>query len=269
MKKTNSIRNASLVIVIFLGMAIASTPPPAPSATVYNGLFSYPAEKNEVVKNAAKLKFLKDNSNPTIVLRVPHATRQVLEEDKNLQTNKNNNEFNSISNFNVYNIIEKELLKGGFTVRDRALFDKVLGDKSVNDYSKIKELTETDLILELSDIQYVRHPLNSFNYTKKGKKGALDTETFFAKNQMFLYGLRLEFRLIKVKDNDFIGSFTYNYSPCSNQCMYNVNCLNGNCGEPYIMEGNITTSGIKLISDDDIIRFVTTSSQSLVKEIMQ
>ena len=165
MKKISQFLTTISVATIFFVIAIASSSGKHVVAdTKYNGVFKLSPEKDETVKNAGKLEFLKNATNPTIVLRVPNASREVLEEDKNVKTAKNNDGTNNLNDINVYNVIEKELLKGGFTVRDRALFEKVLGDKSVNDYSRIKELTETDLILELSSIQYVKYPMNSFSY---------------------------------------------------------------------------------------------------------
>ena len=252
-------------------MAIASTPPAQVVAdTKYNGYFKYYPEKDEVVKNAGKLAFLKSASNPTIVLRVPQASREVLDEDKNVKTDKNYDGTNNLNDINVYNVIEKEMLKGGFTVRDRALFAKVLNDKSVNDYSKIKELTETDLILELSSIQYVKYPLNNFTYYSTGKKGIELQNTHTCSNYFNLYGLKLEFRLIKVKENDFIGSFTYNYVPGENNvCNYNINVNAANfCYEPYLNQGNVVVTKWNLIPQTEVEKFVKNSAQKLVREIM-
>ena len=271
MKKLNQLVVAISIAAIYLLFAIASAPSQKAVIvdTRYNANFRMSAQKDEVVKNASKLLFLKTATNPTIVLRVPNATREILEEDKSMRTQKNNDGTNNLNDINVYNVIEKELLKGGFTVRDRALFEKVLGDKSVNDYSKIKELTETDLILELSSIQFVKYPVNSFNYTTSSRKKGNVENTFNCSNFINLFGLRLEFRVIKVKENDFIGSFTYNYAPCDmNQCNYlvNVNAKNG-CSVPYIEMGNVIMSETRLISQQEIESFVKNSAQKLVNEI--
>lgn len=270
MKKNSQLFPVVIVATVFFVIAVASTSSRRVIADVkYNANFRISPQKDEVVKNAIKLQFLKTATNPTIVLRVPNATRDILEEDKNVKTAKNNDGTNNLNDINVYNVIEKELLKGGFTVRDRALFEKVLGDKSVNDYSKIKELTETDLILELSSIQFVRYPMNSFTYfTQSRKKGSIQN-TLNCANYINLYGLKLEFRLIKVKENDFIGSFTYNYSPCDmNPCKYNVAVdANNNCSVPYVQQGNVYISETRLISQEEIESFVKNSSQKFVSEI--
>ena len=270
MKKINQFLIACTVSILFFVMVLAcASGKKVVADTKYNGVFKLSPEKDETVKNANKLEFLKNATNPTIVLRVPNASREVLEEDKNVKTAKNNDGTNNLNDINVYNVIEKELLKGGFTVRDRALFEKVLGDKSVNDYSRIKELTETDLILELSSIQFVKYPMNSFTfYSQSRKKGNIESR-INCSNYFNLYGLKLEFRLIKVKENDFIGSFTYNYAPCDEHpCNYNINVSSeSTCSSPFIEQGNVIISETPLIPQQEIERFVKSSAQKLVKEI--
>lgn len=270
MKKINQLLITSTVSIVFFVMVLAcASGKKVVADTKYNGVFKLSAEKDETVKNANKLEFLKNATNPTIVLRVPNASREVLEEDKNVKTAKNNDGTNNLNDINVYNVIEKELLKGGFTVRDRALFEKVLGDKSVNDYSRIKELTETDLILELSSIQFVKYPMNSFTFYSQSKRRGNTENRINCTNYFNLYGLKLEFRLIKVKENDFIGSFTYNYAPCDDQpCSYKINVSNESaCSSPFIEQGNVIISETRLISQQEIERFVKSSAQKLVKEI--
>ena len=139
----------------------------------------------------------------------------------------------------------------------------------MGDYSRIKELTETDLILELSSIQYVRHPMNSFTHIVQTKKKGTIENTINCSNNFNLYGLRLEFRLIKVKENDFIGSFTYNYTPCDNgPCSYFINVSADNsCSSPFIEQGKTIISETRLIPQAEIERFVKASAQKLVSEI--
>ncbi|MDE3235565.1 MAG: hypothetical protein KGO81_06380 [Bacteroidota bacterium] len=275
MKKSITIITVISVYAIFLIMAIASAPQKA-TVNKYDGVFKLRStDAEEIVKNDAKLQFLKTITSPTIVLRVPTTNRDVLGEDKSVKAGTNNNisQLNPLYDGATYNIIEKELLKGGFTVRDRALFAKVLDDKNVQDYSKIKELTETDLILELSNIEYVPYRLNSFSYFTKGRKNAEKENVVNCNNNISLYGIKLEFRLIKVKDNDFIGSFTYNCPPyCFNTtCSYGVDVTSTNnyCSEPYIMQGAQRYSGIYLLPKEYVDGFIRTSTQKLVGVIMK
>lgn len=271
MKKMTRILTAICTALIFLVFAVASTSTKKVISDVrYNGEFQLQVEKDEVVKNASKLDFIKSSSNPTIVLRVPNATREVLEEDRNVKTQKSGDGTNNLYDINVYNVVEKELLKGGFTVRDRALFEKVLGDKSVSDYSRIKELTETDLILELSNLQFVKYPGNIFYYYTDSKRKGKVRNQINCPNYFNLFGVKLEFRLIKVRENDFIGSFTYNYSPCEKEpCYYSINVspYNNNCSAPFLIQGSTTISDIRLIPQMEIENFIKRSSQKMVNEI--
>lgn len=273
MRTPSSSAVTAMIVVFFALLAVASAPTPQiASISKYDGIFRYTPGNEEIVTNKAKLEFIKSVNNPTIVLRVPDANKGVLEEDKNVKSDgRKEDGNNSLYNINVYNIIEKELLKGGFTVRDRALFQKVLGDKSVNDYSKIKELTETDLILELSTLEYVSYPFNSFDVTTQTRRNGGVNSRISCSNYSSIYGLKLEFRLIKVKENDFIGSFTYFYSMCpDNTCYYSINVNNGThgCSEPFLQQGNLVYSGIHLISQANRESFVKQASQKLVNAIM-
>lgn len=270
MEKGSQLFPVVIVATVFFVIALAcASTKQVVADKKYNGIFKISPEKDEVVKNINKLEFVKNTTNPTIVLRVPNATREVLEEDKNVKTLKNNDGTNNLNDINVYNVIEKELLKGGFTVRDRALFEKVLGDKSVSDYSRIKELTETDLMLELSNIQYVKYPMNYFTFFSQSKRQGSIEHRITCPNYFNLYGLRLEFRLIKVKENDFIGSFTYNYAPCDDSpCNYYINVTADNsCSTPYLEQGTVVISETRLIQQSEIERFVKSSAQKLVKEM--
>ena len=167
--KNNTIKYPGIIIIaVFSLMAVASATkkPAASNTTYYVSAFVRP-EADEKLEKADKLAFLKNNKNPTIVLRVPNSISSVVSENKSMQGSSN-----------IYNAIEKELFKAGFAVRDRALFEQVLDknygkDISVGkvDYSKINELTETDLILELSGFEYVPIHQKQFNYTlTTGKK---------------------------------------------------------------------------------------------------
>ncbi len=271
MRIQNSSLITGLTVTVFILLALASSTTNQVSITKYDGIFKYTPGSDEVVTNKSKLEFIKAASNPTIVLRVPDANKGVLEEDKNVKSDgRKDDGNNSLYNINVYNIIEKELLKGGFTVRDRALFQKVLGDKSVNDYSKIKELTETDLILELSTLEYVGYPFNSFNSSSIGRRNT-EIKSINCSNYITIYGLKLEFRLIKVKENDFIGSFTYYHSMCpDNTCYYSVNVNNNTrgCSDPFLQQGNLVYTGKNLISQASREAFVKQASQKLVGAII-
>jgi len=119
-----------------------------------------------------------------------------------------------------YNAIEKELLKGGFSVRDRGLFNEVLkkmqrDSKQNIDYSQINDLTNTDIILEVikidPSVKYVTNKLSTEN-----KKGAWIEQTTPVEYKRF--GASAEFKIIMVKNNEMAGTYTFNYAPCQDGC---------------------------------------------------
>lgn len=140
--------------------------------------------------------FLKNNKSPKIVLRTPSATSDVTE--------------NEINN-NMYDAIEKELLKQGFTVRDRQLFSQVISNTDNNtDYSKLTAKTDTELIIELSKLDSkVLYETNKF-FTDKGKEGVLNYN-------YKRYGAIVEFKIVLMKSNEFAGTYTFNYAPCNSE----------------------------------------------------
>jgi hypothetical protein len=149
---------------------------------------------NEIYPSANLKTFLKENKNPKIVLRVPRSKTDLSESE---------------SNNYLYDAIEKELLKQGFTVRDRQLFNQVISNNENNsDYVRLKSKTDTDLIIELSKLDpKVIYESNKY-ITDKGKDGLLDYN-------YKRYGAKVEFKIIIISDNEFAGTYTFNYAPCS------------------------------------------------------
>lgn len=158
----------------------------------------YPKEPDEIYANANLKSFFKNNSMPSIVLRVPNNTDRVT---SNSQTNI------------LYNAIEKELVKENFSVRDRGLFNELLNKSQTSDYSKIKELTNTDIILEVVNLNLtVLHKTNKITTIAKKKETEKIGKTFTEN------GASAEFKVILVKTNEIAGTYKYNYTPCENGC---------------------------------------------------
>lgn len=151
-------------------------------------------QPNEIYPSENLKSFLKNNKNPRVVLRIPSTKAGVTESETNTV---------------LYDAIEKELLKQGFTVRDRQLFNQVISNSDNNtDYSKLTEKTDTDLIIELSKLESkVVYQTNKY-YTDKGKEGLLDYE-------YKRYGAIVEFKIVLMKKNEFAGTYTFNFSPCN------------------------------------------------------
>jgi len=156
----------------------------------------------------------------------------------------------------LYNIIEREFLKGGVEVRDRALFDEILNrSEDFNDYSVISEKTDTDIILELiridTDIEYE----TEVYYTKKGVEKELYNEIASAK------GASVEFKLILVKTNEFAGSYKFFYTPCAEGCHI---ILKDNAVVFLNSEGGKDKDGRETIDLSDFEKFIQTACQELI-----
>lgn len=173
------------------------------SCTSSSRSIKFPKQPDEVFANNNLRTFFKTNKSPNIVLRIPNNNDKAT---SNTSSSKDNNV--------LYNAIEKELLKEGFSVRDRGLFNELLSKSQTSDYSKIKELTNTDVILEVVNIDpAVVYSTNKVTVIKNKKEmeeiGKIDYKK---------YGASVEYRLIMVKNNEIAGTYKYNYQPCPTGC---------------------------------------------------
>jgi hypothetical protein len=158
---------------------------------------------DETYANPNLREFFKLNRNPNIVLRVPNNNDKAT---SNTSTSKNNDV--------LYNTIEKELLKENFSVRDRGLFNELLSKSQTSDYSKIKELTNTDIILEVVNIDpsvlYTTNKVTVVGTKKETEQiGTVDYKE---------KGASIEYKVILVKNNEIAGTYKFNYKPCPDGC---------------------------------------------------
>ena len=166
-------------------------------------IIKFPTVPDETYANPNLKDFFKKNRNPNIVLRVPNNNDKAT---SNTSTNKNNDV--------LYNTIEKELLKENFSVRDRGLFNELLSKSQTSDYSKIKELTNTDIILEVVNIDpSVLYTTNKVT-TIGSKKETENIGSFDYKEK----GASVEYKIILVKNNEIAGTYKFNYKPCPDGC---------------------------------------------------
>ncbi|MFD1139906.1 hypothetical protein ACFQ4C_02255 [Larkinella insperata] len=112
----------------------------------------------------------------------------------------------------LYNTIEKQLFKEGFSVRDRGLFNQVLDDNTNVDYSKINALTNTDLILELVKID------SQIGYTTNVCYLDVSDEQKLINDYRDMRGAAVEFKLVYVKTNEIVGTYKIHYTPCTEGC---------------------------------------------------
>lgn len=166
-------------------------------------IIKYPTVPDETYANPNLRKFFKENSNPNIVLRVPNNNDKAT---SNTSTNKNNDI--------LYSAIEKELLRENFSVRDRGLFNELLSKSQTSDYSKIKELTNTDIILEVVNID----PAILYSTNKVTVVGTKKETEQIGNVDYRQKGASVEYKVILVKNNEIAGTYKYNYKPCPNGC---------------------------------------------------
>ena len=149
-------------------------------------------------------KFIKQNPKASIVVTAPNS------KEKSTQSDPNSN---------IYNVIEKELLRAGFDVKDRGLYNEVVSKSKEINYVELKKLTGTDVILELVKVNTdVPYKTNKW-YKKDGK------EMIYEDGEFTLKGTSIEFKFTLIEGNKYAGSYTFNSVPCTektNDCRCEV-----------------------------------------------
>jgi len=164
-------------------------------------------EPDEIIKTESLKEFLSKSKNPKVVLRVPQNTYTVTDSEKNEVNQSENKDY-------LYNAIENQLLSSGFVVRDRQLFNQIIGNNDNNiDYQKLKDKSDTELIIEL---------------TKLDSKIIYETNKYYDKNNVEKvndygtrkeYGASVEFKIVLINSNEFAGVYKFNYTPCVQGCV--------------------------------------------------
>lgn len=206
-------------------------------------IIKFSKSPDEVYANNNLKEFFKTNTTPNIVLRVP-----------NNNDKATSNTINSKDNNVLYNAIEKELLRQGFSVRDRGLFNELLSKSQTSDYSKIKELTNTDVILEVVNIDpAVIYTTNKVTLIGKKRQTEEIGNIDYKK-----YGASVEFRIIMVKNNEIAGSYKYNYQPCPNGCEIGTFSFSGKRTNPQVVLK-------ETVSVNTLEEFIKLCTQDLIK----
>jgi hypothetical protein len=220
----------AITTIIFLASCSSSTK-----------IIKYPKKSDEIYANNNLRQFLTSNSSPKIVLRVPNTADKAT---SNTATSKDNNI--------LYNAIEKEFLKSGFSVRDRGLFNEIIDKSSSTDYSKIKDLTDTDLILEVVNIDpAVIYATNKIIVITKKKQ----TEEI-QKIDYKRYGASVEYRLIIVKNNEIAGTYKYNYQRCPDGCAVSSFTFSSKRSKQVILKETVSVNTLE--------EFIKRSTQDLI-----
>lgn len=200
---------------------------------------------DEVVKTESLKKFLIENKNPKVVLRVNQTSQSV--------TNKENNDY-------LYNAIENQLLASGFVVRDRQLFNQIIGNNDNNiDYQKLKEKSDTDLIIELTKLDpKIVYETNKY-YDKNNKE---KVETMGSRKE---YGASIEFKIVLINSNEFAGVYKFNYTPCVNGCVISKSLNDINKELKLLKKKGITP--YEGVERDELEAFMKDATIKLVAEM--
>ena len=205
-------------------------------------IINYPKKPDEIFVNANLKQFLKANTAPKMVLRVPNSADKAT---SNTSTNQDNNL--------LYNAIEKEFLKAGFSVRDRGLFNEIINKTGSTDYSKIQDLTNTDLILEVVNIDpKVIYSTNKVTVVSK-KKRTEEIQGIDYKR----YGASVEYKLIIVKNNEIAGAYKYNYKPCPDGCAIGTFSFVGKRSKEIALKESVSVNSLE--------EFIKFSTNDLIK----
>lgn len=227
------------------------------SCSLKRGYVLFENQARDEIFTTEELKsFLtKHQDSISIVLKVPNTEKSTLQSDPNSK---------------VYNLIEKELLKAGFNVRDRGLFTEVLKSRDDVSYEKLHSLTQTDLILELVYIDdKVTYATNTI-HTKQGK-------SIISKYELRQYGASFEFKLILVEKNQFAGSYTFKYNPCpslQSDCKCEVAYkANGSKIYPNLSFcrnlNDPTRTSYTTVQEDELLEFVRVGVHRLLQEMLK
>lgn len=225
------------ILTLGLGLLLSSC---STSKTI-----KFSQKENEVQTTESLRSFLNRTKNPKVVLRVNETSQNVTDKE---------------SNSYLYNAIENQLMASGFTVRDRQLFNQIIGNTENNaNYDNINKKSDTDLIIELTKLDpKVLYETNKF-YDGKGNE---KTDQFYSNKK---YGATVEFKVVMIKNNEFAGLYRFNYTPCIDGCqisqslkeMQQNNKRNRKMGvQPY--EG---------VEKNELEEFIKSSTRQLVAEM--
>ena len=212
------------------------------------------------------------NKSPRIVLRVPDTRKGVTNTqattDPQLAVVKPVRNNRSIARFQtdeskydetaLYNAIEKQLFKEGFSVRDRGLFNQVLDANQSIAYSKISSLTDTDLILELVRIDNPVGYTTNICYVEPGNQQRLINE------YRDMNGASVEFKLVHVKSNEIVGSYKIHYTPCLDGCR-GIYKKAGSRGIFTRDAQKLTNRAYQMLDQDALELFITDATHQFVK----
>ena len=158
-------------------------------------------KKNDITISP-EMKELKTTLQTThslaVVLRVPNSSDKVTAEQAS-------------QNSNLYNRIERNLLKAGFTVRDRGLLENLLKTGQTN-YEEIGKTIQTDIIIEIMSLNFGE---DNFVYDVVKKKNQKPIRLMYPVNPLVA---KLDCKLTIVNKGQMGGVLTLYKTACTEGC---------------------------------------------------
>lgn len=210
-------------------------------------------KSDEIVKTESLKEFLAKNKNPKVVLRTPQNTYTLTDSKKTDVDQKENNDY-------LYNAIENQLLASGFIVRDRQLFNQIIDNNDNNiDYQKLKDKSDTELIIELIKID----PKILYETNKYYDKNDIEkVEKYGTRKE---YGASVEFKIVLIKSNEFAGVYKFNYTPCVNGCVISKSFKE--IKKDFKLNKKKGTEAYEGVERDVLEEFIKNATKQLVAEM--
>lgn len=208
--------------------------------------------KDEIFTNANLRAYLKAHPKPAILLRTPSASGAMTQGDGN----------DLLNHPEFYAQIEKAFLLNGFTVRDRAIYERIINQNQNIDYSKMSELTNTDIVLEIVSVSYQEYHTNEVLKNGEEKVYNCDFRGF--------WGWKVDCKVILVKQNEVAGMYSFYKTPCTEGCDFSLghSC---NLVSPKVKtkdsDGKPIPWAYKVDLDANFESFGTTIGKKIVKEM--
>lgn len=200
---------------------------------------------DDIVKTESLKDFLTTNKKPKVVLRVNESSMTVTEGE--------NNDY-------IYNAIENQLLASGFIVRDRQLFNQIIANDENNiDYQKLKEKSDTDLIIELVKLNpQILYETNKY-YDKNDREKVENSFTYKK------YGASVEFKVVMINSNEFAGVYKFNYTPCLKGCVISKSLSQLQKERKKRLKEGV--KGYEGVERDELEIFIKNATEKLVAEM--
>ncbi|MDR3351123.1 MAG: hypothetical protein LBN98_05740 [Prevotellaceae bacterium] len=194
MKKTNLL----LCLCILLGAAVTA------HGQGKRGLafIKIPAEETVNYTNPSLRKFMQDNEGAAVIVRDLAGSSDKVQDASLSQ---------ATGTARICQLLEQGLLKNGFNVRDRQLFEAVADKADKNmDYAELYSKTGVDIIFEVTSFNWDRYEVNHYYQNREQKPFDPKLNAIVYD----LYGFSIELKIIMLQNNVVGGTYKYYYTPC-------------------------------------------------------